>query len=55
MRKVGAGARAATRTTATTHAHDLGQTRRGRDIVLASRPRLEGVGVATSFLVSRPG
>ena len=49
MRKV----EAAVLTIAPARAHDLGQTGRGRDIVLASRPRLEGVGVATSFLVSR--
>ena len=48
MRREGAAARAAARTTAPARAHDLGnatrnlgQTRRGRDIVLASRPRLE--------------
>ena len=36
-------------------ARNLGQTGRGRDIVLASRTRLEGVGVAKSFLVSQLG
>ena len=34
---------------------DLGQARRGRDVQLVSRPGLEGVGVATFFLVLRPG
>ena len=48
MRRAGPSARAAvTRTTTPARAHDLGsvhdlgQTGRGRDIVLASRPRLE--------------
>ena len=47
VRRAGAAARAAARTIAPAHAHDLGnarylvQTGRGRDIVLASRPRLE--------------
>ena len=47
MRRVGAAACAAARMTtpACTHdlgnAHDLGQTGRGRDIVLVSRPKLE--------------
>ena len=41
MRRAGAAAHAAERTIAPARAHDLGQTGRGRDIVLASRPRLE--------------
>ena len=49
MRRAGAATRTATCTTAPERAHDLGnacdlgQTGRGRDIVMALRPRLEGL------------
>ena len=41
MRRAEAAERAAPHTTAPARAHNLGQTGRGRDIVLASRPRME--------------
>ena len=58
MRRAGATARAAERMTAPARAHnpgkarDLGQTRRGRDIVLASLLRLEGLASRHPFGVA---
>ena len=51
MHRAGAAVRAAARDMASARpqhgqpARDLGQTRRGRDVQLVSRPGLEGVGV----------
>ena len=59
MRREGAAARAAALTTAPARAHDLGNARylgqigRGRDIVMASRPRLEGLVSRHFFFLCR--
>ena len=59
VRRAGVAARAAARTTVIACAHDLGkracdlgQKERGRDIVLASRPRLEGLASRHPFGVA---